>query len=375
MHIISFTVPYPVDYGGVYDLFYKLPALWAAGVQIHLHCFDYGRGRQNELDKYCASVEYYPRSTGYKSFSAKLPYIVGSRKNESLLNNLLRDSHPILMEGIHSTALFNDDRFKNRKKFVRLHNVEYEYYKSLFTSAKTLATKIYYLRESSLLKKYEAFIARKATGLFAVTPRDRDVYHDKFGSTAVDYLPLFLPPEWQSHGMDGMGTYCLYHGDLSIEMNEKAAAWLIKKIFNGLAMPLVITGKNPSVRLQKLAGEHQQICIVANPPEKMMQDMIAKAHINILPSFSNTGIKIKLLNALYNGRHCLVTPATVDGTGLEELCHITDTAESMKQRIEALYHQPFTEREMQDRAVVLTQMFSNERNAHALVGSIWGEIG
>ena len=47
-------------------------------------------------------------------------------------------------------------------------------------------------------------------------------------------------------------------------------------------------------------------CLVANPSEMEMQDMIAKAQINILPSFNNTGIQIKLLNALFNGRHCLV---------------------------------------------------------------------
>ena len=34
--------------------------------------------------------------------------------------------------------------------------------------------------------------------------------------------------------------------------------------------------------------------------------MIAKAQINILPSYTHTGIKIKLVNAIFNGRHCLV---------------------------------------------------------------------
>ena len=58
LHIVCLNVPYPVDYGGVFDLFYKLPAMQAAGVNIHLHCFDYGRGEQQELNKYCVSVNY-----------------------------------------------------------------------------------------------------------------------------------------------------------------------------------------------------------------------------------------------------------------------------------------------------------------------------
>ncbi len=373
MHIICLTVPYPVDYGGVYDLFYKLPALQALGIQIHLHCFDYGRGHQQELDKYCVSVHYYQRNTSYKPFFNKIPYIAGSRKNETLFNNLLQDDYPILMEGIHCTALFTDARFNNRQKFVRLHNVEHEYYRSLFASSKNIFKKIYYLRESSLLKEYEALIAKQANALFAVTPRDRDIYKNELCAINVEYLPLFLPPSWQTSATTGMGTYCLYHGDLSVEMNEKSTAWLLKKIFNSVKIPLVIAGKEPSAWLQKLSDKNAKTCVVANPNEETMQDMVAKAHINILPSFSNTGIKIKLLNALFNGRHCVVTRPTVDGSGLEELCHITDTAEAMKQRIEALYHQPFTEGEIHDRQVILSKIFCNQTNAKRLVERIWGE--
>ena len=45
LHIISFDVPYPPDYGGAIDVFYKLKALNQEGVKIHLHCFEYGRGK------------------------------------------------------------------------------------------------------------------------------------------------------------------------------------------------------------------------------------------------------------------------------------------------------------------------------------------
>ncbi len=371
LHIISLTVPYPVDYGGVYDLFYKLRALHAQGINIHLHCFDYGRGQQPELNKYCTSVDYYTRKTGYEALSLSLPYIVKSRKNEALFNNLLKDNHPILMEGIHCSYLLTDERFNNRKKFVRLHNVEFEYYRSLHAAGKSPLLKFFFNRESRILKKYEFRVANKATGFFAVTPADRDVYRNTFNCSSIEYLPLFLPDDWQVQCLQGMGAYCLYHGDLSVPLNEKAAAWLITKMFTQLDIPLVIAGKNPSEALLKLAQTQEQTCVVANPSQTVLQDMISKAHINILPSFSNTGIKIKLLNALFNGRHCLVNTPTVAGTGLEGLCHITDTAEAMKQRIEALYHQPFARQESDERKQVLSQMFCNETNAKKLVEAVF----
>lgn len=373
LHIIDFTVPYPADYGGVIDLFWKLPALQKAGVQIHLHCFNYGRGEQKELNKYCVSVQYYQRNTGVKGFSTSIPYIVSSRKNELLFNNLLQDDYPIFMEGVHSTYLLNDERFKQRKKFVRIHNVEYDYYNHLAQTASSFVKKMYYLRESKLLKNYEFSMAKKATAFWGVTKKDVDVYRNELGCNNIDFLPLYLPNNWDIQIKEGIGGYCLYQADLSVDANERAAIWLLKEVFSTMELPLVIAGKNPSEKLEQLAHSFNHTCIVANPNEQEMQDMIAKAHINILPSYSNTGIKLKLLNALFNGRHCVVNDATVEGTGLEKLCHIANDATTMQHTIEQLFSQSFSNCEIGMRKELLNKIFNNDNNAAQQVEWIWGE--
>jgi hypothetical protein len=368
LHIICLNVPYPVDYGGVFDLFHKLPALQQQGVKIHLHCFEYGRGEQPALNQYCESVHYYKRSEGIKGLSFKLPYIVSSRKNDELLNRLAEDNHPVLMEGIHCTYLLNDARFTNRKCFVRLHNVEHTYYKNLCHNSTSLFKRFYYLIESNLLQKYETAIADKAHFL-AVIPKDAEAYR-RLGCRNIDYLPLFLP-SWKVKSMEGNGTFCLYHGDLSVVENEKAATWLLDEVFEGLDIPFVVAGKNPSARLNTILENKNNTCIVANPKEQEMQDMIEKAHINIIPSFNNTGIKLKLINALFNGRHCLVNESTVKGTHLENACHIADDAASFKTRLQDLFHQPFTKNDIDVRHQLLDGMFNNEANAKRLVDLIW----
>jgi hypothetical protein len=373
LHIIDFTVPYPADYGGVIDLFWKLPALQKAGVQIHLHCFDYGRGEQKELNKYCVSVQYYHRNTGVKGFSTSIPYIVSSRKNELLFNNLLQDDYPIFMEGVHSTYLLNDERFKQRKKFVRIHNVEYDYYNHLAQTASSFVKKMYYLRESKLLRNYEFSMAKKATAFWGVTKKDVDAYRNELGCNNIDFLPLYLPNNWDIQIKEGIGGYCLYQADLSVDANERAAIWLLKEVFSTMELPLVIAGKNPSKKLEQLAHSFNHTCIVANPNEQEMQDMIAKAHINILPSYSNTGIKLKLLNALFNGRHCVVNDATAEGTGLEKLCHIANDATTMQHVIEQLFSQSFSNCEIGMRKELLNKIFNNDNNAAQQVEWIWGE--
>jgi glycosyltransferase involved in cell wall biosynthesis len=372
LHIIDFTIPYPVDFGGVFDLFWKLPSLQSEGVQIHLHCFGNGRMEQTELNKFCASVNYYERNEGHKAISRKLPYIVASRKNETLLQNLLKDDHPILMEGVHSTYLLHDERFLHRKKFVRIHNVEHQYYHQLTKSTTSFFKRIYYSREEKLLYNYEQSIVTKANAFWGVTNKDVNYYRNELNCKTIDYLPVYLPNHWGLNCIEGKGNYCLYHGDLSVETNDKAAKWLLKKIFSQLEIPLVIAGKNPSKELEDLAHKHLHTCIVANPSEKEIQDMIGKAHINILPSFSNTGIKLKLLNALFNGKHCIVNHATIEGSDLESLCVITDSEEEMKTKIIEVYKQPFNKEDREKRTKNLSQQFSNEANAKQQVKWIWG---
>jgi hypothetical protein len=231
--------------------------------------------------------------------------------------------------------------------------------------------KMYYWWESRLLKQYEEQLVEKASSFWSVTQRDAQVYRQEFHCNSVEYLPLFLP-HWTIESKPGMGSFCLYHGKLSVDENEYAATWLIESIFNKLDIPLVIAGMNPSSALQKLAHQNQQVCIVANPSEKAMQDLIEKSQVHVLPSFNNTGIKIKLLNALYNGRHCLVNDPSVLGTDLEGLCHVVNTESAFRERVAQLYHQPFSEMEAAARKMSLDRLYDNEANAKQVVKWIWG---
>jgi hypothetical protein len=221
------------------------------------------------------------------------------------------------------------------------------------------------MNESRLLKRYEETIANKALVL-TVADQDTNTYRKEFGAKQVATLPVFLPYT-EISAPEGVGCFCLYHGNLSVIENEEAAIWLMKKVFNDLKIPLVITGKAPSQKLQRIANKYGNVCLVADPSEQEMQDMIGKAQINILPSFNATGVKLKLLNALFNGRHCLVNEATVLSTGLESACHIGNNATAFKSQIVQLYRQPFAEEEIRLRKTLLLSTYDNKRNAQRLI--------
>ena len=370
LHIVCFDVPYPPDYGGVIDVFYKIKALHNEGVKIHLHCFEYGRGKQSELNEFCEEVIYYKRNLGLRYVSTGLPYIVGSRANEYLLKNLLKNDYPVLMEGIHCTNFLFKDQLPNRKIFVRLHNVEFEYYDQLAKNESSLFKKIYFKNESRLLKKYEKKIAGKAM-LLSISKKDVEVYKKYFYADNIQYLPPFIFYD-KVNSTEGKGNYCLYHGNLSVNENEKAALWLLKNIFTD-NIPFVIAGKNPSEKLIRLTEENKYVSVVADPSEEKIKELISNAQINVLPSFNVTGIKLKLLNALFNGRHCIANKEAVEGTGLETYCHIASDSTAFKTLISTLLEKNFMKEEINKRRQLLEEKFNNEINAKQLMKWIWDD--
>lgn len=369
LHIITHDVPWPADYGGAIDLFYKIKTLHEAGVKIHLHCFVYNRPPREELNKYCETIHYYKRQNNFRHFSFRLPYIVNSRKNEELISNLKKDNYPILIEGIHCSYFFYAGKLTNRKVLLRLHNTEFVYYYQLALHEKNPLKKFYYLHESRLLKKYEKQLADKVK-IAALSEQDVQLYRQVFNANDIALLPVFVPYTIAT-GKEGKGCYCLYHGNLSINENEEAAIWLLQNVFNKLEIPFVIAGRNPSQKLTFMAHEHPHTCLVANPNDKELQDMIARAQINILPSMNNTGVKLKLLNALFKGRHCLVNKAGVEGSGLDSICQIAEDADDFKTAISYMYDIPYDLEENRRRQNLFDKLYNNQKNVEKIVAVFW----
>lgn len=362
VHIVCLQVPYPPDYGGVIDLFWKLKCLHELGVTIHLHCFEYGRGEQSELLQYCATVHYYKRIRGISAIRRNVPYIVSSRMSNQLEKELAKDNHPILLEGIHCTWLLHKGFLKNRKVILRLHNIEWEYYRQLATTATTIFKKWYYRLESRLLKKYEPLVIAKATVALAVSQKDVACLQQQHLNN-VSYLPVFLP--WNEVvSKQGKGNFCLYHGNLGVAENEKAAVWLVNAVFPDLPeVQFIVAGKAPSDRLMKAIAACKNVRLIPNPSGSDMNQLIAEAHIHLLPSFTNSGIKLKLLNALFCGRFCITNTDMIMGTGLDNVCIKADSAQDFKKEILKYLVEDFSASHINERQLLLLKHFDNRKHA------------
>lgn len=369
LHIVAFSIPYPANYGGVIDVFYKLKALFYAGIKIHLHCYQYDRSEAPELNRYCTSVTYYPRQTGFTSQLSFNPYIVESRKSEALLNNLNSDNYPILFEGLHSCYYLNHKSLQGRILIYRESNIEHHYYYNLFKAERNPVRKAFFLIESLKLKFYQK-ILKSATKMLVVSQTDCDYLAAQFPGKSVIYLPSFHGNS-EVKSLAGKGEYVLYHGNLSVGENALAAEYLVNEVFNDLKIPFKIAGLNPSDSLAKLVSGRENIELVPNPPKDEMDALVRNAQINVLVTFQATGLKLKLLNTLYNGRWMLVNQEMLAGTGLESLCEIAGNSAKMKQKILALFNSEFDQNQLVARNELLRNRFSDEANAIKLINEVF----
>jgi len=366
LHIISFNVPYPADYGGVIDVFYRLKALHAAGVKIHLHCFSYGRVVAPELNQYCEEVVYYQRSMSVIHQFSGLPFIVKSRSKSALLQNLVKNDFPILFEGLHSCYFLDHPKLKDRLKMVRCHNVEHDYYYALATKTPAGLLRYYFKLEASKLKRFEKVLLQ-ANHIAAISQSDTEYFEKEYGKT---FLMPPCHPNDEVKIEEGKGEFILYHGNLSVQENDEAARFIVEKITPFVKFPFVIAGKNPSKSLKERASSCPNIQIISNPGEEQLSRLISDAHINLLPTFQATGFKLKLLNALFSGRFCIGTPQLTEGTGLDELCLTVENDRQMITEINQILGNEFSSEMVQFRKLKLNDNFSNQSAVSKLVALI-----
>ncbi len=370
LHVVSLQVPFPPDYGGVIDIYYKLKALKEAGFTIWLHTFQYERSEAVELEQVADRVTYYPRDcSAWRQLSTR-PYIVESRHNKQLLADLLTDKAPILFEGLHCCAFLDDKRLTGRLKLVRAHNVEHDYYRGLAQKSSGWES-LYYRWEAYKLKRYEKILAA-ADVIMAITESDRSYFAAQYPAVSTVLLPAFHLHSTISFPTQ-TGNYILYHGNLSVEENVEAVEYLLQQVIPLVpSVSWIFAGKNPSKRIERAIADNPQARLIANPSDNQMFQLIREARANLLITSQPTGLKLKLLHALSLGGTCIVNPLMLEGTDLAPTCVVADTPRSIALAVEQAFKVPFTPQQYAERTKLL-ERYDNRANALIIAHIVEGE--
>lgn len=299
IHIIAFDIPYPPDYGGVIDIWYKIKALHHLGIQITLHVFLYpNKYPHEEIESYCTHIYYYPRNTLLRHHLSPLPYIVKSRISGALIQNILANPSPVLMEGIHSTHHLTALMKAGIPCYVRMHNIESKYYYYLFTLEKNILKKLFYFTEYKKLTHYEKIVF-KSSGILFISPEDKKNF-------TAPVKSIILYP---FHGMEAVDKYeskmqILFHANFAVEEN-RIAAMQIASLADAIHLPIIIAGKYADTL--DIHNSNSHLIVFSNPSHEHMQSLLFSSAIHLLPLPQPTGIKLKLIQAIFAAKYIIVS--------------------------------------------------------------------
>jgi hypothetical protein len=365
INIVSFDIPFTANYGGVIDVFYKITALHKAGFKIYLHVFQYGNRKPSlELEEYCEKVFYYKRSGFNLSFK---PFIVSSRGSKELLNNLKSNNFPILFEALHSCFFLNHPDLKSRFKIVRMHNIEHDYYKLLAKGEESLLKKLYLIIEGVLLFRFEP-ILNHADKILAISLKDEIELKERFGDKVI-LVPPFHAQSQVSINPE-MGDFAFYHGKLSVVENHVSAMFLVKEVMPHSSAKLVIAGDGAKESLKLLILQSKNVSLVEGFSPKEIDHLIQTAQVNLLPTFQPTGIKLKLVNCLFLGKHLLANRQMVEAAGLTMAVTLAETGKEMAIKLDELMQKPFEANEIEKRKEIVSKSFCNIESAKIIMNLI-----
>lgn len=369
LHMVCLRSPWPADTGGARDILDRLKALHRQGIRVHLHYFVRPQEQPaSQLTSYCDSISVYPRNSPWRGIWKGMPFIVACRQNQQLLENLSADHHPILFDGIHTTACIGACNGNGRKMVIRMHNDEVRYYRTLVRFEKNFAKRIYLGWESVRIKKWLKNIP-PTIPMACIQSDEAETLKRDYGFNHSFFLPPSIPTVVDS--AHGLGGYCLYHGNLSVGENERAVSWLLRRVFAQIKIPLVIAGKSPSKKLQQLIHFYQHACLVANPTDSELHDLIRKAQINILPSLTETGTKLKIFDALQYGRHCVINKSMQVGSPWTDSCIVATDASAMAAQVQRLFTTPFTDKMIRERVERLNHWHHQLNSMETLFKQLW----
>lgn len=336
LQIVSFDNPFPSDYGGVIDVFYKIKALYRIGVEIHLHAFYDDRVDVSGLKSLCKSITLYKRDKSLtKHFSLK-PYGVNSRVSKALVVNLNKMDCPVLFESIVSTDVLEDIE-TTKKISVRCHNIEHHYSLGLAKSERSFVKKLAFYIESFKLKLYQKKL-QKADVLLTLSNFETDYFEANFNNE-IAYLPVFQAFN-DFEQLSSKGDYAFYHGDLNISDNIKSALFMVD-VFSVLNHKLIIASSILPKALKKEIDTYNHITFKLIENKDHLVTLLSNAHINTLYSFQRSGTKLKLFNSLFKGRHCIVNTNIADDDEVLSCCEIAQTKDVYREKVNMLFEQEF----------------------------------
>lgn len=271
-----------------------------------------------------------------------------SNEFEALLAKLCDEKQPdvVVFESIFVAPYLDVVRQHTKAICIlREHNIEYRIWETLAALERNPAKRWYLNLLAGRLKDFELKVLNEFDGISAITSTEKDQLRKAGIHVPMDVFPFGIHTEQLKPDHKQMEVPSVFHlGSMDWMPNQEAMKWFIDQVWSKVheQMPelrFYLAGRNiPSWFFNY--HQDQQVLVVGE-----VEDAIAFMHskaIMIVPLFSGSGIRVKILEGMALGK-CIISTTLgaqgIDATDGEHIL-IADDAATFVEKIKFLVQHP-----------------------------------
>ncbi len=259
---------------------------------------------------------------------------------EQTIIRILKDNEfdIVNLEMLHTTPYIDTIRkHSNAKIVLRAHNIEHLIWERVSASTRNPLKKFYVNHLARTLKLYELSVLKKVDGIAAITSTDGDYFRKHNPNLPVADIPFGVIEKGEPPVVEEEYPALFHIGSMNWIPNSDGIRWFLEDVW-----PL-INSKLPGLKFY-LAGRHMpEWLLQRKDPDVIIigevddaREFMCSIPIMIVPLLSGSGIRIKIIEGMQEGRTVISTTIGAEGiqyTDGKDIL-IADTAEQFLAAIE-----------------------------------------
>jgi len=245
---------------------------------------------------------------------------------QKLTEILRKDKYDIIQLEMLYMATYLDiiRKYSKAPVVLRAHNIEHKIWQRIAENCSNPLKHFYLNHLYKALKRFEIGILNKVDGIVAITPVDARNFDRLSHSTNIISIPFGINLASLPENPEQPAEASLFHiGTMNWFPNEESIRWLISEVW-----PL-LKKRKPDLKLH-LAGRHMpewltelavpNIIVDGEVPD--VWEYMHRFSIMVVPLFSGSGIRIKLVEAMAAGKAIITTAIGAEGINYENGQHL-----------------------------------------------------
>jgi sugar transferase (PEP-CTERM/EpsH1 system associated) len=375
MHILYVTqiVPYP-PHGGVLQRGYNLLRDLGAHHRVHLLAFhhpdelppgDAVEESRRELGRFCERVEYFelwPKRSRLHTLVAfgaaalyPQPFSVLAHRHGGLrrrIQTLCRGPDAPDVVHLDTIALVPyADECGPVPLALTHHNVESQLMRRRAEHERGTLQRRYAKLQAERLARFEARTCSRFGINIAVSDADAETLRRACPAARTVVVPNGVDTDYFTPRSDGDAPTLIFTGGMNMFANRDAVEWFLGDVWQLVRARVpgarfVAIGQRPSPRLLEAAAADPAIEVPGHVPD--VRPWVARAVVYVVPMRVGGGTRLKVLDAMAQGKALVSTSLGVEGIEAEDGKHFVraDTAEEFADRVVELLQNPRRRREL-----------------------------